>query len=182
MAYDLIPLSNTTNTNTSTSTSTSIFESKQKNLAPATTTQINEINKNLKIPILVILFLNSIFVYYLLTSKTYGEMYDSDTKKFYIITSLIFSYLQVTITLYTLYIYRKYILHIIKNDINRAFFIMFIVLFIIYMYSLVHLTDILVNIDEYNCKDISFFTQFFALMHIINILINISYIYKLLNK
>jgi hypothetical protein len=145
--------------------------------------QIYTTNKNFSIPILLILFLNFMFIYYSFTSETYETLYDTDTKKFYVIINLIYSYLQIVTVIYALYIFKKYILHLIKNNaVNRAIFIVLLVVFIVYIISVVHFTHILTNFDQYKYTNIHYLSHYFTLIKIINILLGFSYIYALLQR
>jgi hypothetical protein len=51
------------------------------------------------------------------------------------------------------------------------------VLFGVYIISTIQLTYILINIDKYKCKDITFLTYYFNLIQIVSILAHLSYLY-----
>jgi hypothetical protein len=187
MAYDLYPQTN----NKISTTSSDIFEPTQNNLTQTQTqtqiksrayTQVQQFfNKNNIIPILFItrLLLHMMFVYLLLTSKKYKTLYNSNTKKIYVVLNLLLSYIQIAIIIYALYRLKKNILQIFKNNISKTLFIISIILFIIYIISVIQLTYILINIDKYNCKDITFLTKYYTFMQILSIFISFSILYKL---
>jgi hypothetical protein len=183
MAYDLYPQTN----NKISTTSSDIFEPTQNNLTLTQTksqayTKIQQfIKKNNIMPILFItrLLLHMMFIYLLLTSKKYKTLYDSNTKKIYVVVNLLLSYIQIAIIIYALYRLKKYILQIFKNNISKTLFIISIILFSIYIISVIQLTYILINIDKYNCKDITFLTKYYTFMQILSIFISFSILYKL---
>ena len=185
MAYDFYPQTN----NKISTTSSGIFEPTRKDLLQTQTqtqtetqTQLNQIiNKKNIIPVLLLtrLLLHIMFINLLLTSKKYKTLYDSNTKKFYVLVNVLISYVQIFVTVYALYRLKNYIPQIIKSDLYKASFAILIILFIVYIISLLQFTYILINIDEYNFKYITFLTKYFTYMQIISIFFSFGMIYKL---
>lgn len=149
----------------------SIFESKQSHKL------INKQSHKVNPILLVRLFIQIMFINLLLTSDKYKTIFDTNIKKFYVLTTLFLSYIQIGIVFYLFIKLKKYILKRIKNIFTRSCFIIFVVLFCVYIISTLQLTYILINIDKYKCKDITFLTYYFNLIQIVTIFSSFSYLY-----
>lgn len=172
-------MANNFNSNTNyqiSSTSQSIFKPTQTQSQTQSKQLIN--NNTMPILIFVRLILHVIFLYLLLTSKTYKNLYDSDTKRFYILLNLFLTYVIIIYIIYGIVKSKKYILQIINNPIYRACFVILTVLFFVYVISTLQLTYILINIDEYKCKEICPLTHYFTLIQIVFIFVSLSFFYK----
>jgi len=171
-------MANNFNSNTNyqiSTTSQGIFEPKQLQ-SQSQSKQL--INNTMPILIFVRLILHVIFLYLLLTSKTYKNLFDSDTKRFYIILNLFLTYVIIIYIIYAIVKSKKYILQIINNSIYRACFVVLTVLFFVYIISTLQLTYILINIDENKCKEICPLTHYFTLIQIVFIFVSLSFFYK----
>lgn len=162
-----------------------IFVSKQKNNIVSTNdSNIFEsknhkklINNNTMPLLLVRLFIKVMFIHLLLTSDKYKTIFDTNIKKFYVLITLFISYIQILFVLYLLIKFKKYILKRIKTIFTKSCFIILLFLYGVYIISTLQLTYILINIDEYKCKDITFLTYYYNLMQIATILVSSSHFF-----
>lgn len=181
MGYEL----NLQTNNKISTTSPDIFISKQKkNIVSTNDSNMFEsknhkklINNNTMPLLLVRLFIQVMFIHLLLTSDKYKTIFDTNIKKFYVLITLFISYIQIGIVLYLLIKFKKYILKRIKTIFTKSCFIILLFLYGVYIISTLQLTYILINIDEYKCKDITFLTYYYNLIQIASIFASSSYFF-----
>lgn len=143
----------------------------------------NTKNKN-KFFLIILIFIFVIYfigLYTLLTSKNkYDNLYNCKSDKFIIEINLTLTYLQIVISMILLYMNKKFISYLFSDKYNNlsTVIVLFALIYFIYIISVMQLTYILINIDNY--KEIEYYslTKYYIFIQSLQCILLLYYIYK----
>jgi hypothetical protein len=132
--------------------------------------------------LIILIFIFVIYfigLYTLLTSNNkYDNLYNCRSDKFIIEINLTLTYLQIGISIILLYVYRKNISDLLYNNKLSTILILLGLIYFIYIISVMQLTYILINIDNYKEMEYYSLTKYYIFIQSLQCILLIYYIYK----